>query len=147
MADHRCDIETREDVERLVRTFYERALEDPIIGWIFTDVAHLDLEVHVPVTTSFWETMLLGAGSYRRSAFEPHAALHAKVRLRRGHFRRWLALWEATVDELLAGPTAERAKQHAARVAEAFSARLEGRGSEHDPSPLPVALTVIPPQT
>ena len=38
------DIETRADCERLVRAFYGRALEDPIIGFIFTDVAKLDLE-------------------------------------------------------------------------------------------------------
>ena len=36
------DIEDRADVERLVRAFYGRALEDPLIGWIFTDIAHLD---------------------------------------------------------------------------------------------------------
>jgi hypothetical protein len=49
------------DCERLVRAFYGRALTDPTIGFIFTDVAHLDLEAHVPEITSFWETILLGA--------------------------------------------------------------------------------------
>jgi hypothetical protein len=52
------DIETRDDCERLVRAFYGRALADPIIGFIFTDVARLDLEAHVPEITSFWETVL-----------------------------------------------------------------------------------------
>ena len=59
--DDRHDIETREDCERLVRAFYGRALTDPIIGFIFTDVAKLDLEAHVPTITSFWETVLLGS--------------------------------------------------------------------------------------
>ena len=86
------DIESRADCERLVRTFYGRALEDPIIGFIFVDVAKLDLEAHVPRITSFWETILLGAQSYTGGAFRPHAELHAKVRLRAGHFARWLAL-------------------------------------------------------
>src|SRR5262245_51753004 len=49
-----ADIQTREDCERLVRAFYSRALTDPIIGFIFTDVAHLDVEAHVPVIASFW---------------------------------------------------------------------------------------------
>jgi hemoglobin len=48
------------------------------------------------------------------------------VRLRAGHFERWLALWRATVDELFAGERAELAKAHAVRVAEAFRSRLEG---------------------
>ena len=51
------DIESRADCERLVRAFYGKAMEDELIGWLFTDVAHLDLEEHVPVITSFWETV------------------------------------------------------------------------------------------
>ena len=120
------DIEDRQDCERLVRAFYSRALEDPIIGWIFVDVAKLDLDAHVPVIASFWETILLGARSYRGGAFRPHAEVHMKAGLRRGHFERWLVLWRATVDELFAGGRAELAKAHAERVAQAFLARLEG---------------------
>ena len=120
------DIENRADCERLVRAFYGRALEDPIIGFLFTDVARLDLEAHVPRIASFWETILLGAGSYRGGAFAPHAALHAKVPLREGHFARWLVLWRATVDEHFAGPRADLAKAHAQRVAGAFHRRLHG---------------------
>jgi hemoglobin len=119
------DIETREDIERLVRAFYSKALTDPIIGFIFTDVAHLDVEAHVPQIASFWETILLGAPTYRGGAFRPHAALHFQVRLRSGHFERWLVLWRETVDELFAGERAELAKAHALRVARAFLARLE----------------------
>src|SRR3954452_5522833 len=107
------DIETRGDCERLVRAFYGRALEDPVIGWIFVDVAKLDLDAHVPVLASFWETILLGGRSYSGGAFRPHAVLHTRVGLRAGHFERWLALWRATVDELFCGPRAELAKEHA----------------------------------
>jgi hemoglobin len=123
-ADLRADIADRADCERLVRAFYGQALGDPLIGWIFTDVARLDLEAHVPVLTSFWEGVLLGGRSYRGGAFRPHAVLHAQVGLRAGHFDRWLTLWGATVDELFAGERAEQAKGHARRVAEAFEQRL-----------------------
>jgi hemoglobin len=124
----RHDITSRSDCERLVRAFYGQALEDEIIGWIFVDVAKLDLEAHVPQITSFWETVLLGAASYSGGAFRPHAELHAKAGLRAGHFVRWLALWDATVDELFAGERAELAKAHAHRVAAAFHSRLSGYG-------------------
>jgi hemoglobin len=107
-----------------VRAFYGRAMVDPIIGFLFTDVAGLDLESHVPVITSFWETMLLDAQTYSGGAFHPHAALNAKVTLRSGHFERWLELWRTTVDELFAGERAELAKVHADRVGKAFHARL-----------------------
>jgi hemoglobin len=131
----RDDIENREDCERLVREFYARALADPIIGWIFVEVAKLDVEAHVPRIASFWETILLGAGSYRGGAFRPHALLNEQVRLRGGHFERWLWLWRNTVDDLFAGEHAELAKAHAQRVARAFSARLQP-AAEPEPSAL-----------
>jgi hemoglobin len=126
------DIETREDCERLVRDFYARAFADPIIGFLFTEVAHLDLEAHVPRITSFWETILLGAQTYSGGVFGPHAALNAKVPLRAGHFDRWVWLWTQTVDERFGGPRADLAKHHARRVATAFHARLSGLP---DPAP------------
>lgn len=138
------DIEDRADIERLVRAFYGRALDDPILGFIFTDVAHLDVEAHVPVIANFWETVLLGAQSYRGGAFRPHAELHAKVPLRAGHFERWLWLWRTTVDELFAGPRAEEAKAHANRVGHAFYQRIAAipppsagglRVTQHGPAP------------
>ena len=133
------DIETRADCERLVRAFYGRAFEDPIIGFIFTDVARLDLEAHVPRITDFWETVLLGAQSFSGGAFRPHAELHAKVQLREGHFDRWLQLWFGTVDEMFAGPTANQAKIHALRVGHAFNERLKGFPSPADqPGPFAV---------
>jgi hemoglobin len=129
------DIETRADCERLVRAFYGKALEDPIIGFIFVDVAKLDLEAHVPDITSFWETILLGTRSYSGGAFAPHAELHQKVELREGHFERWLQLWFGTVDELFAGDRANLAKIHALRVARAFHGRLQTLPSAGDPDP------------
>jgi hemoglobin len=138
----RSDIEDRADCERLVRAFYARALVDPMIGWIFVDVAKLDLEEHVPVIASFWETILLGSQSYSGGAFRPHAALHAQVALRAGHFERWLVLWRTTVDELFAGERAESAKAHAVRVGRAFHRRLEGRPPTARPAGGPLGLSV-----
>lgn len=140
-AIDRHDIETRADCERLVRAFYEKALTDPIIGFIFVDVAHLDLEAHVPVITSFWETILLGSQTYAGGAFAVHADLNRKVTLRSGHFERWLALWTATVDELFAGERAELATSHAQRVARAFHRRLQGL-PEEPPAEAAGGLTV-----
>jgi len=135
------DIETRADCERLVRAFYGRALEDPTIGFIFTDVAKLDLEAHVPRIASFWETILLGARTYGGGAFRPHAELHMKIGLRGGHFAVWLNLWNATVDERFAGERAELAKSHARRVALAFMRRLEGLPSPETHAPAGVVVT------
>ena len=136
------DIESRADCERLVRAFYEQALEDPIIGFIFVDIAAIDLEAHVPRITSFWETMLLGARSYGGSAFVPHAQVHAKVALREAHFARWLQLWSSTVDEMVAGDQADLAKVHARRVARGFHQRLQSVPSPVNGDAVPMGMTV-----
>ena len=142
-AETRPDIETRADCERLVRAFYGRAMVDPIIGFLFTDIAKLDLVVHIPRITNFWETILLGARTYGGGAFRPHVELHFKVPLKRGHFDRWLYLWAMAVDELFEGERAELAKSHAVRVAAAFESRLRAfdeRGSDLDPGAPEAAL-------
>lgn len=124
------DIDDRADIERLVRAFYAKALTDTMIGYLFTDVAKLDLEAHVPVISDFWETVLFGTGGYSGGAFAVHQQLDAKSPLRGGHFERWITLWTQTVDELFAGPNAEQAKAHARRVARAFDRRLQGLPDE-----------------
>jgi hemoglobin len=119
------DIQTRGDCELLVRDFYGRALEDDLIGFLFVEVAKLDLEQHVPKVTAFWETILLGAQTYTGGAFHPHATLNSKAQLRQAHFERWLVLWCRSVDEHFDGPRAAQAKVHAMRVANAFYGRLQ----------------------
>jgi hemoglobin len=125
-----------------VRAFYARAFEDPLIGWLFTNVAKLDLEAHVPRITSFWETILLGAATYSGGAFGPHAQLNAKAELREAHFERWLQIWFGTVDEMFQGERANVAKVHALRVARAFHQRLQGFPSPADGVSAPVPLTI-----
>ena len=141
-VDDRHDIETADDVEVLVRAFYARALDDVMIGWLFTDVAGLDLEAHLPRIQAFWETMLLGAGSYGGGAFAPHAVLHRKAELKAAHFERWLELWRSTIDERFAGERADLAKHHATRVAGAFHSRLQSIPTGSVPTgPAPLSIT------
>ena len=145
MAMHH-DIETRDDCERLVRAFYSRALTDPVIGWLFTDVARLDLEAHVPRITSFWETILLGARSYGGGAFAPHAALNASAPLRAGHFERWLWLWQQTVDELFTGERAQL-RSHMRCASRGRSTNVCGRSTPRRPVPAPFTVSVHGPDT
>ncbi len=120
------DLQDRADVEALVSAFYHRAFADPLIGPIFTDVAHMDLDAHIPVICDFWETVLFRAGLYRRNALALHVALHRRHPLEQQHFDRWLELWVATVDENYAGAVAERAKLQAGRIAGSIHRRLQG---------------------
>jgi len=51
------DIETREDLENLLREFYHVATLDDKIGHHF---AELNLETHLPIIVDFWEKVLFG---------------------------------------------------------------------------------------
>jgi hemoglobin len=121
----RQDIQNRNDIERLVIAFYQRAFADEMLGPIFTDVAQMDLEAHLPQMCDFWETVLFRAGNYRGNAFRPHARINSLFSLQWEHFEQWLSLWAMTVDELFAGSTADLAKQQAAQVGSAIMRRLE----------------------
>src|SRR5688572_25981599 len=80
------DIETREDIREVVTDFYKKAVDDELIGYIFTDVAEIDLEHHLPIITDFWEMLLLGTvnfqAKYRRSPMQIHHALNEKENLK-----------------------------------------------------------------
>ncbi len=120
------DIETRTDIDLIMRVFYERALADEAIGYIFKDVAKLDLEHHLPIIGAFWETMLFQSGNYvgyGRNPLEVHMSLHLKSALKPEHFERWLELFESSVDEEFAGERAEFLKMRANSIA--------GRMQEH----------------
>jgi hemoglobin len=114
------DIHNREDIDELMRLFYSRAIEDETIGFIFTEVAKLDLEHHLPIIGDFWETMLFQTGSYAKHGRNPlqvHGQLNEKVELLPKHFRRWLEIFERSVDELFAGDRAEFLKTRASAIA------------------------------
>lgn len=121
------DLTDRADVEQLVVAFYRAAFEDPLIGPVFTEVAKLDLDHHLPIMCDFWETVLFNAGLYRRNALQIHLVLHARHPLGAEHFDRWLALWSTTLDARFAGPVTERAKLQARRIAGSMLRRSNGR--------------------
>ncbi|KUI31691.1 cyanoglobin [Mycobacterium sp. IS-1742] len=118
------DLATRADVESLLRRFYGRAFEDPLLAAPFADLLSRGLDQHLPVMCDFWETVLFRAGLYRRNALHVHRRIHARTPLRAEHFVRWLTLWTTTVDEMYRGPVAERAKIQATRIATAMGRRL-----------------------
>jgi hemoglobin len=118
------DIETRDDIARLVSAFYRDAFDDPIIGYIFTDVTHMNLEAHLPIMCDFWEKVLFQRGIYGRDAFTIHKHIHQLEPLTRQHFQAWEDLWHDTVDDLFAGEKANLAKLHGSRMAGSIQRRL-----------------------
>jgi hemoglobin len=126
------DIETADDIDRLIAVFYARVLPDPIIGFFFTEIARIDLAEHLPKIAAFWQQQLLGNADpltprYRGQLFAVHRDLHQHASLSADHFHRWLTLFGQTLDELFVGPRAEVAKQRANRIAASMQTALAER--------------------
>lgn len=102
------DIETRADIELLMREFYMRLLNDPDINYIFTDVAKINLEEHLPHLADFWEQSLFHTGSYKKNVMQIHLDLNEKEHLAPLHFDVWLTHFEATVSNYFKGINAEK---------------------------------------
>ena len=111
------DIESRNDIAKLVRTFYEQVLTDDVIGHFFTEVTEINWEEHFPTMFDFWETMLLDNPVYKGNPMTKHLALHAISPMEPHHFLRWLELWESTVNTLFRGQVAETAVRKAQQIA------------------------------
>ena len=114
-------IESRSDIEILVHEFYKKVQMDRTIGPIFTDVAKVNWDEHLPKLIDFWSDLLLGENSYRGRPFPPHVPLNLKIE----HFEIWLRLFIQTIDENFKGLIAEEAKKRALGIARNFLANLE----------------------
>lgn len=111
------EITGRKDIELLVDEFYTRVRKDDLIGFIFSDIAKVNWEKHLPIMYDFFENMLFYTGTYTGNPMELHKHVNRLFPLTDQHFDRWLLLFNTTVDELFAGQTAELVKQRAKSIA------------------------------
>jgi hemoglobin len=107
------DIQEPKDIQLLLDSFYAKVLVDDVIGFIFRDIARIDLPTHMPVLYAFWETVLLGMTSYKGNAISKHIELNRLIPLTDAHFERWKQLFFETIDELFEGKIALLAKEKA----------------------------------
>ncbi|GBD47112.1 group III truncated hemoglobin [Methylopila sp. Yamaguchi] len=85
-------------IRRVVDRFYAQAREDAVIGPVFrTAVPDERWRAHLDTIVDFWSSMLLGTRRYDGRPLRKHLML---PELGDEHFRRWLALFRKTVEEL-----------------------------------------------
>ena len=118
------DIESRADIELLVKSFYEKVKIDPVIGSIFTDIARVNWEKHLPVMFDFWENTIFYTGSYSGNPMKSHQNLNKLFPLTKEHFSRWNQLFASTIDELFEGDKAVLAKQRAISISTVMQLKL-----------------------
>lgn len=113
----KSDITNRKDIELLVNTFYEKIRSNPVLGYIFDDVAKINWETHLPKMYSFWASILLGEHSFSGNPMQKHIALSKITEMTDKEFSEWLHLFTVTVDELFFGENSNEAKLRAGNIA------------------------------
>ena len=107
-----------DDIHDTLVAFYAQLENEPLLAPYFES---LDMPAHMPRIASFWETLLFHTGSYSGNAFLPHLSMPG---LTSAHFARWVATLEGILDARFEGPTAERMKSLAHRIAYTMQLRL-----------------------
>ena len=122
------DISNREDLLKLLTLFYNKLLADRSIGYLFTDVAKIDLHHHLDILVNFWDSVLFQNDVYRKNAMQPHLLLHQKSPLQEHHFQTWLGYFNETVNELFEGEKAFLAKERALSIATVMQIKISQLG-------------------
>ena len=102
-------------IDSLVRTFYDRVRDDPLIGPIF-DARITDWEAHLKKMCEFWSAVALMSGRYSGQPMPKHIRLPVDAR----HFDRWLALFEQTASDVCPPAAAWHFVERARRIAQSF---------------------------
>ncbi|HRH63638.1 MAG TPA: group III truncated hemoglobin [Bacteroidia bacterium] len=118
------DIQSKADIKILIDSFYEKVKTDDTIGYLFTNVVHVDWEKHLPIMVNFWDNILFYTGNYRGQPMNLHHHLHQLSNLTLEHFARWNKLFDSTVDALFEGENAERAKQNAHSISTVMQLKI-----------------------
>jgi hemoglobin len=122
------DIQNRGDLRLLVSLFYKKLLADPSISYIFTDVAKIDLDHHLPVLVDFWDSVLFQSDTYHKNAMQPHLHLHQQSPLQDHHFETWLRYFRESTDELFEGEKAFQLKERATSIATVMRIKIRQLG-------------------
>lgn len=116
-------------IEHLVRRFYERVQQDPLIGPIFA-ARVANWEHHIAKLCAFWSSVVLMSGRYHGQPMQKHAILPVDA----SHFDRWLALFEATATELCPPVAAVHFIERARRIADSLEMGIATQqGRIHSP--------------
>lgn len=115
------NIESIEDIQKMVNEFYDAVKADPLIGPKFTEVAKVDWDKHLPKMYQFWSDLLLGTEEYRGRPFPPHLRLDLTAE----HFSRWVSLFHQVVNRHFHGLKADEVKFRAQLIAMNFQTNIQ----------------------
>jgi len=115
------DLDSPDEIGRLVRAFYARVETDDLLGPVFVEQARVDWESHWKTLTAFWCAIELGIPGFSGAPTRKHAEHSARVPFRGEQFSRWVGLFHDTIDRGWSGTHAESIKARAIVIAYAQS--------------------------
>ncbi|WP_312343986.1 group III truncated hemoglobin [Chryseobacterium binzhouense] len=118
-------LESREDIELLVNSFYAKVIKDETIAFFFTDIVKVNWDLHLPKMYSFWETILFGQMSYKGNPMAVHFPVNEIAAMEKRHFEQWLKLWKETISENFHGESASMAITKSENIAKLMSYKME----------------------
>lgn len=117
----KTDITNREDLEKLVRAFYDKVRKDTEIGPIFNEII-TDWEPHLQKITNFWEQHIFGVQKYKGNPIDVHNKVDLQTHntITAHNFGTWLFYWMNTISEMYEGEKAELLKFKARKMQTVF---------------------------
>ena len=131
----RGDLDGPAEVAEMVRRFYADVAQDDLLGPLFNDVARIDWAAHLPKLTAFWCRALFSMPGYEGNPYRSHQLIDARSPFTVEHFRRWLELFEDTLDTGWNGPKVEQARALAHKVAAVHCNQIVGQHLTLLPTP------------
>jgi len=115
------DIDTFEDIQLMVDSFYAKVQKDELLGPIFNEVIEGRWPAHLEKMYGFWQSILLNVPAYSGRPFPPHL----KLDVSKVHFETWVTLFEENVNGLFVGEKASEAISRAKLMAALFHSKIE----------------------
>jgi hemoglobin len=119
------DIESREDLYKIVSLFYQKLLTNDLMEHFFVAFLEFEpLEQHLSIVVDFWSGVLSHSGSYAKNALQPHIKMHRKESFIAEYFERWMLLFKGGVNQLYQGKNAEVLKHRAESIREVMQLKV-----------------------
>jgi len=130
----RKKLETAEDIQLLVRTFYDKVFKDEMLSPYFIYIKNNEWNKHLETMYLFWNNIVFYTGGYYGNPMEVHKKLHHFKGLSKDNFERWLLLFTTTVDELYRGEKAELIKQRSNSIATVMQLKILPQQQPNEPT-------------
>lgn len=122
------DLNKREHIEKLVKTFYSKVKQDELLGPFFNAriKGEKAWEEHLKLLVDFWDLNLLEKKGFNGNPAMAHQKVDKSFKhsISTTHFDRWVEIWTATIDQSFEGEMAEKAKTKANNMAKGMYKKI-----------------------